>query len=100
MEPSSFRLTASLRSAIRRKTSRLIRRPLGGASQKENLSAEGGKKMKYRVHRFVIKMTSEQSKLEQFLNSLEGEVVAIIPNVTWVPKTQVDFLRSTAKVTL
>ena len=48
--------------------------------------------MKYRVHRFNIKMTSDQSKLEQFLNSLEGEVVAIIPNVTWVPKTQVDFL--------
>ena len=63
-----------------------------GASQKENLSAERGRKMKYRVHRFDIKMTSEQSKLEQFLNSLEGEVVAIIPNVTWVPKTQVDFL--------
>ena len=53
---------------------------------------KGGKKMKYRVHRFDIKMTSEQSKLEQFLNSLEGEVVAIIPNVTWFPKTQVDFL--------
>ena len=48
--------------------------------------------MKYRVHRFDIKMTSDQIKLEQFLNSLEGEVVAIIPNVTWVPKIQVDFL--------
>jgi hypothetical protein len=39
-------------------------------------------KAKYRVHRFNIKMTEDQSKLEQFLNSLEGEVVAIIPNVT------------------
>jgi len=48
--------------------------------------------MKYRVHRFNIKMTSEQSKLEQFLNSLEGEVVAIIPNVTPFPATYVDFL--------
>ena len=38
-------------------------------------------KARYRVHRFDIKMTSDQSKLEQFLNSLEGEVVAIIPNV-------------------
>jgi len=37
--------------------------------------------MKYRVHRFDIKMTKEQGKLEQFLNNLEGEVVAIIPNV-------------------
>ena len=38
--------------------------------------------MRYRVHRFDIKMTRDQSRLEQFLNSLEGEVVAIIPNVT------------------
>ncbi len=36
---------------------------------------------KYRVHRFDIKMTSDQSKLEQFLNSLEGEIIAIIPNI-------------------
>ncbi len=32
--------------------------------------------MKYRVHRFNIRMTADQTKLEQFLNSLEGEVVA------------------------
>ena len=38
--------------------------------------------MKYRVHRFDIKMTSDHSKLEQFLNNLEGEIVAIIPNGT------------------
>jgi hypothetical protein len=48
--------------------------------------------MKYRVHRFNIRMTSDQTKLEQFLNSLQGRVVAIIPNVTWFPKTEVDFL--------
>jgi len=48
--------------------------------------------MKYRVHRFNIVMTSDQSKLEQFLNSLDGEIVSIIPNITWFPKTQVDFL--------
>jgi hypothetical protein len=48
--------------------------------------------MKYRVHRFSIKMTSDERRLEQFLNELEGDVVAIIPNVTWAPKTQVDFL--------
>jgi hypothetical protein len=50
--------------------------------------------VKYRVHRFDIKMTAGQGELEQFLNSLEGEVVAIIPNVTvhafWIPR--VDFL--------
>jgi hypothetical protein len=39
-------------------------------------------------------MTSDQIRLEQFLNSLEGEVVSIIPNVTlgffWAHR--VDFL--------
>ena len=38
--------------------------------------------MKYKVHRFDIRMTKDQAKLEQFLNSLTGEVVAVIPNVT------------------
>jgi hypothetical protein len=50
--------------------------------------------MKYRVHQFDIKMRDDQSKLEQFLNSLEGEVIAIVPNITigywWAHK--VDFL--------
>lgn len=50
--------------------------------------------MKYQVHRFELKMTTDQSRLEQFLNGLEGEVVAIIPNVTmgafWVHR--IDFL--------
>jgi hypothetical protein len=49
---------------------------------------------KYRIHRFDLKMTKDQSKLELFLNSLEGEIVAIIPNVSinafWIH--QVDFL--------
>ncbi|MBC8382676.1 MAG: hypothetical protein H8E22_02475 [Candidatus Cloacimonetes bacterium] len=36
--------------------------------------------MKYRVHKFEINMDKDQSKLEQFLNNLEGEVVSIIPN--------------------
>jgi len=38
-------------------------------------------KARYRVHRFDIDMAKDQRKLEQFLNSLEGEVVAIIPSV-------------------
>jgi hypothetical protein len=50
--------------------------------------------MKYKVHQFDIKMRDDQSKLEQFLNSLEGEVIAIVPNITigywWAHK--VDFL--------
>jgi hypothetical protein len=54
---------------------------------------------KYRVHRFDLRMTADQSNLEQFLNSLEGEVVAIIPNVTWFPSaTHVDFLLIVEKV--
>ncbi len=55
---------------------------------------------KYRVHRFDLKMTNDQSKLEQFLNSLEGEIIAIIPNVTlnffWIH--YVDFLLIVEKV--
>jgi len=48
--------------------------------------------MKYRVHRFNLRMTADQSRLEQFLNSLEGEIVAIIPNVTPIPATFVNFV--------
>lgn len=53
--------------------------------------------MKYRVHRFEIDLSKDQSKLEQFLNNLDGEVVTIIPSVN--PKftpggmgAKVDFL--------
>lgn len=53
----------------------------------------------YRVHRFDLRMTVDHSKLEQFLNSLEGEVIAIIPNVTWFPSgASVDFLLIVEKV--
>ena len=48
--------------------------------------------MKYRVHRFSLSMTRDQHRLEQFLNTLEGEVVAIIPNVTPFPATVVNFV--------
>jgi len=48
---------------------------------------------KYRVHRFDLRMTEDQTKLEQFLNSLEGEIIAIIPNVTGFPSgASMDFL--------
>ena len=36
--------------------------------------------MKYKIHRLEIKMEKEESRLEEFLNGLKGEVVAIIPN--------------------
>ena len=56
--------------------------------------------MKYRVHRFNIRMTSDQSKLEQFLNNLEGEIVAIIPNLTIgvLMTNRVDFLFIVEKI--
>jgi len=37
--------------------------------------------MKYKVHRFDIKMSVDQQRLEEFLNNLEGEVISIIPNI-------------------
>jgi len=50
--------------------------------------------MKYEVHRFNIRMTTDQDALEKYLNSLKGEIIAIIPNVTlgfyWAHR--VDFL--------
>lgn len=51
--------------------------------------------MKYKVHRYDLRMTTAQQDLERFLNTLEGEIIAIIPNVTVVPFTfasKVDFL--------
>jgi hypothetical protein len=56
--------------------------------------------VKYKVHRFNIRMTTDQAVFEQFLNNLKGEVVAVIPNVTmsffWFHK--VDFLLIVEKV--
>ena len=36
--------------------------------------------MAYRVHRLDVDLEAEPSKLEEFLNHLEGDVVSIIPN--------------------
>ena len=36
---------------------------------------------KYKVHRFEIKGDDIYNKLEQFLNSLKGEIVSILPNI-------------------
>ena len=58
---------------------------------------------KYKIHRFELKMTKDKDKLELFLNSLDGEVVAIIPNVQpkFLPMgatAEVDFLLIVEKV--
>lgn len=55
----------------------------------------------YRVHRFDINMNKDHEKLEQYLNNLKGEVVAIIPNISihiaW--KHRVNFLLIVEKIT-
>ena len=37
--------------------------------------------MIYEIHRLDINMEKDQDKLKKFLNNLQGEVVAIIPNI-------------------
>lgn len=55
--------------------------------------------MTYRVHRLDVKMTSAQTTLAQFLETLEGEVIAIIPNTTTIVWfTFVNFLLIVEKV--
>ena len=50
--------------------------------------------MKYRVHRLEVKRDNMQEKLENFLNKLNGEVIAIIPNV----KPTFQLMGATSKV--
>ena len=37
--------------------------------------------MKYRVHRLEVNRENMQQLLEQLLNRLDGDVVAVVPNV-------------------
>ena len=57
--------------------------------------------MAARVHRLHVRLRSDQSRLEQFLNGLEGVVVAVLPNVVtravWL--TRVDFVLGIEKMT-
>lgn len=50
--------------------------------------------MKYQVHRLKVKKETAQEKLEEFLNQLKGEVVAVLPYVA--PTFQL--MGATAKV--
>ncbi len=50
--------------------------------------------MKYKVHRLDVKRDTMQNTLDQFLNSLKGEIIAIIPNV----KPTFQLMGATAKV--
>jgi len=63
--------------------------------------------MKYKVHRLEIDLAHDQSKLEQFLNDLEGEVVSIIPNIAktsllqiYGVKRKIDFLLIVEKIVI
>ena len=40
--------------------------------------------MRYKVHSIDVKQKNIQDRLENYLNMLQGEVVAVLPNV--VPK--------------
>lgn len=53
--------------------------------------------MKYKVHRVEVNRDNMQEKLEQLLNSLDGDVVSVLPNVrpTFLPygaASKIDFL--------
>ncbi len=50
--------------------------------------------MKYKVHRIEVKSDNMQEKLEQFLNTVEGEVISVFPNV----RPTLMILGGTAKV--
>ena len=57
--------------------------------------------MTYKVHRFDMKMSKDQGNLERFLNTLEGEIISIIPNVTYIPillASKVDFVLIVEKI--
>ena len=52
------------------------------------------KDQKYKVHRIDVKSDNMQDKLENYLNKLDGEVLAVIPNV----KPTFQLMGATAKV--
>jgi hypothetical protein len=60
--------------------------------------------MKYKVHRIKVNSNNMQDYLEQFLNNLDGEVIAVFPNVkptfqVMGATAKVDFLLIVEKVT-
>ena len=50
--------------------------------------------MKYKVHRVDVNSENIQEKLENFLNKLDGEVLAVFPNV----KPTFQLMGATSKV--
>jgi len=59
--------------------------------------------MKYRVHRIDVNRDNMQEKLELFVNTLNGEIVSIIPDVKPTfhlmgATSKIDFLLAVEKV--
>lgn len=50
--------------------------------------------MTYKVHRLEVSRTDMQEKLEHLLNTLHGEIVAVLPNV----RPTFQLMGATAKV--
>jgi len=45
----------------------------------------------YKVHKIDIRMTHPE-ELEKFLNSLKGEIIAIVPNLSGYQAVEVNFV--------
>jgi hypothetical protein len=61
--------------------------------------------MKFRVHKLEVSSETAQEKLQAFLNQLDGEILAVVPNVSPVFKgmgatARVDFLLIVEKTVL
>ena len=59
--------------------------------------------MKYRVHRVDVQSDNMEERLERFINTLNGEVVSIVPNVKPIFRAfggtaRVDFLLIIEKI--
>ena len=59
--------------------------------------------MKYKVHRIDVESDNMQEKLEQFLNSLDGEVISVIPDIRPTfqgmgATAKIDFLQIVEKI--
>lgn len=48
--------------------------------------------MTYRLHRFDCGLSIDQAALERRLNDVDGEIVAIVPNVMQFPFARVNYL--------
>ena len=58
------------------------------------LTNQRNNKMKYKVHRLDIDSDSMQSKLELYLNELNGEVITVIPNYAKTSLSQIYGIKS------